>query len=81
MKEYIGGFIKNGAVKTLPKPDTPLHFQVKSEIEKQEIEFCLNCTRKKCSGVCPEFKDFHFDLVQKYKNKEKNKNEAENRSN
>lgn len=78
MKEYIGGCIKNGVVKTLPKPDKPLHFQEITEMEQQEIEFCLNCTREKCRGECQEFKDFHFDLVQKYKTKENNKNEAEN---
>lgn len=81
MKECIGGYFKNGVVQTLPKPDKTLQFQEITEIEQQEIEFCLNCTRKKCSGECPEFKDFHFDLVQKYKNKENNKNETEDRNN
>lgn len=81
MKDYIGGFVKNGLIQTEPKPDKTLHFKELTEIEQKEIEFCLECTRKKCSGECPEFKDFHFDLVQKYKNKEKDKNEAEDRSN
>lgn len=57
---------KNGLVKQAIKPDTPVQFKNLTDIDQKEIEFCLNCKKKKCSGECREVKEYRYNLEHGY---------------
>lgn len=57
-----------GNIKLAPKEDKPYKPKRITEQEQKLIDFCLNCSKKKCSGDCKTIKQI----------KRRNKNETEN---
>lgn len=38
--------------------------------DEEDIQFCLNCTKPKCTGMCTAFKNRRKDKVKKEKSEE-----------
>lgn len=60
MRELLIGY--NGCVKLAPKQNERTSYYEPVETDKRLIDFCLNCTKKKCNGNCPDFIDFRRNL-------------------
>ena len=66
MRDKIFAQLARGSI-TAKQPiyDKPLHFNPITEDGQREIDFCLNCTKDTCRGMCDEFKQFSKQLKQK----------------
>lgn len=66
MRDKILAKIANGSlVPKQPRYDIPAHFDPITEEEQQEINFCLNCNKDNCKGICKEFRKFIKELRSK----------------
>lgn len=76
MKQVIGGLVKNDGTirynKCVSKEDKKQYTKnsVIIEYENKLRDFCLNCKRKKCGGICTDYSDFQHNLIEEYRGNE-----------
>lgn len=60
MSTYGSMFLDKCGLKTEGQTGKKRKYETKP-VSKEEIDICLNCPRKKCSGMCKRITDYRRD--------------------